>query len=337
MEVRGAIVYATLIEVVAVAPVILLPGLSGSFFRPLATAYALAILASMAVALTVTPALCLILLRKAPLTRRQSPLVGWLVPRYRRLLVAIVAKPRRPFAARGADATAALLLPFLGSSLFPEFGESFLVHWISKPGTWLARSAPPRTSAGPCGRCRACATSAPISVRRSFCRGGGRGRPGRELGQRRPPGRLRPGPFADPGRGGQHPRTVAGRGDLPVRAHLRGAQRLQRTDHRPHLRRRPTHAAGQGRRGARRARRLPGITDAKVELQQDEPQIQITENLQAAQRYGLKPGDVRRAAGVLVAGGRGGRRHLQGRKNPTTCRSGAPRRPGPARTPSPSC
>ena len=46
----------------------------------------------------------------------------------------------------------------------------------------------------------------------------------------------------------------------------------------------------------------PGITDAKVELQQDEPQIQITENLAAAQRYGLKPGDVRRAAGVLVAG-----------------------------------
>jgi Cu/Ag efflux pump CusA len=46
----------------------------------------------------------------------------------------------------------------------------------------------------------------------------------------------------------------------------------------------------------------PGITDAKVEIQQDEPQIQITENLAAAQRYGLKPGDVRRAAGVLVAG-----------------------------------
>src|SRR5581483_3315463 len=86
MEVRGAIVYATLIEVVAVTPIILLPGLSGSFFRPLAISYSLAILASMAVALTVTPALCLILLRNAPLGRRTSPLVGWLQPRYERSL-----------------------------------------------------------------------------------------------------------------------------------------------------------------------------------------------------------------------------------------------------------
>lgn len=39
MEVRGAIVYATMIEVVAVTPIILLPGLSGSFFRPLAVSY----------------------------------------------------------------------------------------------------------------------------------------------------------------------------------------------------------------------------------------------------------------------------------------------------------
>lgn len=84
MEVRGAIVYATMIEVVAVTPIILLPGLSGSFFRPLAVSYSLAILASMAVALTVTPALCLIPLRGAPLNRRNSPLVGWLQPRYER-------------------------------------------------------------------------------------------------------------------------------------------------------------------------------------------------------------------------------------------------------------
>ena len=78
LEVRSAIVYATLIDVVAVAPVLFMEGLTGAFFRPLALAYALAVLASMAVALTVTPALSLMLLHRAPLERRQSPLVGWL-------------------------------------------------------------------------------------------------------------------------------------------------------------------------------------------------------------------------------------------------------------------
>ena len=67
LEVRSAIVFATMIEVVAVSPVFFLEGLSGSFFQPLALSYALAVGASMLVALTVTPALSLILLSKAPL------------------------------------------------------------------------------------------------------------------------------------------------------------------------------------------------------------------------------------------------------------------------------
>ena len=64
LEVRSPIVYATLIIVAAAVPIFLLPGLTGSFFRPLAVSYTLAIVASMAVALTVTPALALILLRQ---------------------------------------------------------------------------------------------------------------------------------------------------------------------------------------------------------------------------------------------------------------------------------
>ena len=46
LEVRGAIVYATLIEIVAILPIFMLAGLSGAFFQPLAIAYALALLAS---------------------------------------------------------------------------------------------------------------------------------------------------------------------------------------------------------------------------------------------------------------------------------------------------
>ena len=148
MEVRGAIVYATLIEVVAVTPIILLPGLSGAFFRPLATAYALAILASMLVALTVTPALCLILLRKAPLTRRQSPVVSWLMPRYQRLLNGITAKPRRAFVSAGAlIAVAVLVLPFLGRrcSRSSRSATSWCTGSPSRVPRSPSRNAPPRT------------------------------------------------------------------------------------------------------------------------------------------------------------------------------------------------
>jgi Cu/Ag efflux pump CusA len=56
LEVRGPIVYATLIIVAAAVPVFLLQGLTGAFFRPLALSYTLAIVASLVVALTVTPA-----------------------------------------------------------------------------------------------------------------------------------------------------------------------------------------------------------------------------------------------------------------------------------------
>jgi Cu/Ag efflux pump CusA len=71
LEVRGAIVFASLIEALALLPVFFLEGLTGSFFRPLALSYALAVLVSMLVALIVTPALTMILLSRAPLDRHE--------------------------------------------------------------------------------------------------------------------------------------------------------------------------------------------------------------------------------------------------------------------------
>ena len=62
LEVRQAIIHATLIDAVVLIPIFFIGGLSGAFFQPLAVGYGLAVLASMFVALTVTPALCLILL-----------------------------------------------------------------------------------------------------------------------------------------------------------------------------------------------------------------------------------------------------------------------------------
>ena len=73
LEVRSPIIYATLIIVLAVVPVFFMSGLAGAFFQPLAVSYAIALLASMLVALTVMPALCLMLLDRVALERRRSP------------------------------------------------------------------------------------------------------------------------------------------------------------------------------------------------------------------------------------------------------------------------
>jgi Cu/Ag efflux pump CusA len=137
LEVRSPIVFATLIIVAASLPVFLLEGLTGAFFQPLALAYTLAILASLVVALTVTPALTLILLRRAPVERRQSPLVRRLQRGYSALLGRIIRRPGRMYAGTGALLVIALaIVPFLGQALLPHFKErDFLMHWVAQPGT----------------------------------------------------------------------------------------------------------------------------------------------------------------------------------------------------------
>lgn len=136
LEVRGAIVYATLIEIVAIAPIFLLAGLSGAFFRPLAVAYALALGASMLVALTVTPALALIFFRNPKsLAHRESPLVPPMKRGYEWMLIRLVKRPRRAYVAVALTTACGLVvLPLLGQSLLPNFKErDFLMHWLGKP------------------------------------------------------------------------------------------------------------------------------------------------------------------------------------------------------------
>src|SRR6266699_2179972 len=137
LEVRSAIIYDVLIDVAVLVPIFFLSGVSGSFFQPLALSYALALLASMVVALTVTPALCLLLLRIAPLERRESPLLRWLQRGYSALLGRIIRTPYPAFATVCAIVLLGLaVLPFLGESLFPAFKErDFLMHWVTTPGT----------------------------------------------------------------------------------------------------------------------------------------------------------------------------------------------------------
>ena len=137
LEVRGPIVYATLIIVAAAVPVFLLQGLTGAFFRPLALSYTLAIVASLLVALTVTPALSLILLGRSKIERRTSPVVAVLQRGYTATMSRIVVRPRWAYATFALLTVVGIALtPLLGQSLFPGFKErDFLVHWVSQPGT----------------------------------------------------------------------------------------------------------------------------------------------------------------------------------------------------------
>lgn len=137
LEVRPAILHATVIIVMAVTPVFFMGGLAGAFFEPLAYAFLLAMLASMLVATTVTPALCLILLDRADIEHRESPLVPWLKRHYVAMLSKVIGAPRATFATVAAIVLVGVaVFPLLGESLLPEFKErDFLMHWVPAEGT----------------------------------------------------------------------------------------------------------------------------------------------------------------------------------------------------------
>ena len=139
-EVWQPLVYATLIVGLALVPVFFLDRLAGAFFPRLAAAYLLALAASLAVALTVTPAVAALLLSRGRLdTGALPPLVGRLQQRYASSLARVVTRSTAAYAAVGALVVlAAATAPFLGQSLMPTFKESqLLVNWQGPPGTSL--------------------------------------------------------------------------------------------------------------------------------------------------------------------------------------------------------
>lgn len=138
LEVRSAVVFASLIVMLVFVPIFFLGGVAGTFFQPLAIAYVLAIGMSLLVALTVTPAMCLLLLPNAPLTEeRDTRIVAGLKRRYVGFLPRVVG---RPALAVGIVA-GGLLLAGVGYATFkdqflPDFRETdFLMHFVEKPGT----------------------------------------------------------------------------------------------------------------------------------------------------------------------------------------------------------
>ena len=133
VEVRAPVVYATFVLVLTMLPVIALSGLQGAFFAPLGVAFVLATLASLLVALTVTPSLALLLLdTRAPAD--EPAFLHAVKDRHGRLLARICARPGLALGVVGVLALVVVAMaPLFGSELMPAFRERHYVVGISGP------------------------------------------------------------------------------------------------------------------------------------------------------------------------------------------------------------
>jgi CzcA family heavy metal efflux pump len=140
IEVRSSIVYATLAIALVFVPVLTMSGVTGRLFAPLGIAFILSILASLLVAVTVTPALCYLLLPNHSL--REPPWTQWIKRRYGELLLRVEKRPRTILVIVTLFTIAGLaMLPFFGGDLLPELQEGhYIVHMAAVPGTSLNES-----------------------------------------------------------------------------------------------------------------------------------------------------------------------------------------------------
>ncbi|MBP2160422.1 MULTISPECIES: efflux RND transporter permease subunit [Asticcacaulis] len=137
LEVRTAVVFASLIVMLVFLPVFFMGGVSGSFFRPLATAYILAIASSLLIALTLTPALCLLLMPKSSGEKTEPAMVRGLKHAYRGFLPVMVGRPKLAMGLIAAGlSVAAIGYVTTKDQFLPNFRETdFLMHFVEKPGT----------------------------------------------------------------------------------------------------------------------------------------------------------------------------------------------------------
>ncbi|MFN2468614.1 MAG: efflux RND transporter permease subunit [Gaiellaceae bacterium] len=321
LELLRPLGYATLIVVLAVLPVVFLDGRPGDFFGPLALSYALAVLASAGVALTVTPALSALLLRGGR-SRSRAPLLGPLKGRSAAVLAPALGRPRQVVLAGALVGLAtAVMTPFLGRSFVPSFKErDFLVHVNAAPGT--SRQETVRIAGRVARELQAIPGVRNVGVHVGRAVLGDRivgvnsaqlwvsldsgadydesvnrirtavhGYPGldRELvtysGERiRVVGSLADGKH---GEGGDGLDALTG-ADEPLVVRIYGKDLA--------------YLRTKAQEVRRRVDGIDGVVDPRVEPQAAEPSLQIEPDLAAARRHGIKPGDVRRAAATLAQG-----------------------------------
>jgi CzcA family heavy metal efflux pump len=142
LEVRRPVFYATAAVAVAFLPILMLSGLQGAFFRPLATAFLLAVALSLLVAMSATPALCALLMNRY-VPRADA---GWLRRCKQAQTWAITRLQSRPGVVLAVvlllGAAGVVLLPLLGARLLPDFREDYLIaHAALRPGISLSETS----------------------------------------------------------------------------------------------------------------------------------------------------------------------------------------------------
>lgn len=308
LEIRDRLIFGTVAILIMLVPIFYLAflgGLTGAFFRPLAMSYALAVLASMLVAMTVTPALALLLLRGARLEKREPPVVRWLQRRYGWVLERIIRRPAWAYVTVAIIAAVGFYsASHLGQSLLPEFKErDFLIHWLTKPGTSQPEMVRITT--------RASRELRAIPGVRNFGAHIGQALQGDEVvGIDFGENWISVDPNVDydktraaiqevvDGYPGLY-RDVQTYLKERIREVLTGSGeavvvRIYGQD--LEILREKAHEVEQ------RIATVEGIVEEHVEHQVEIPQIEVQVDLAAAERFGLKPGDVRRAAATFMAG-----------------------------------
>ncbi|HET9590320.1 MAG TPA: efflux RND transporter permease subunit [Anaerolineales bacterium] len=303
---RSALFFATIITLLAVLPVFFITGVSGELFRPLAVSYTLAILAAMVVALTVTPALSLILLSRSRRESSESPLVSRLQSSYVQNLARTTKSPWLANTAIIVLVVASIIaVPFLKPDLSPPtFQEPYLM---------VKLNGAPGTSHTEMNRIVSRASSELRAIPGVSNVGAHVGRAvfgdqvvnvnSAELWV-----------SIDPN--ANYESTVAA-----VREAVNGYPGLDR-EVRTYLQqtlREPQSAPNddvnvrlygedyavlrvEAEKLAQSLANVNGVVDPHVIAPVDEPTLEIEVDLASAQRYGVKPGDVRRAAAILLSG-----------------------------------
>ena len=144
MEVRSAILYATVIIVLVFIPLFALPGLEGRLFVPLGIAFIVSTLASLVVSVTITPVLSFFLLpRMKNLDHGDTKVLAWLKARYRNGLETVLERPKAAIVAAGIAVVAATAaVPFFPTTFLPPFNEGTLLIGLRlNPGVTLSESS----------------------------------------------------------------------------------------------------------------------------------------------------------------------------------------------------
>jgi CzcA family heavy metal efflux pump len=322
LEMRSPLAYATLIALLAAVPIAIMEGRPGAFFEPLALSFALAVAASMLVALTLGPALSLMLLSRGSPAGRDTPLLRRLAARYSGALSRLLRRPRAVLIAAAAAAAVGLaMLPLLGTALIPSFKDrDMLVRLDGEPGTSNPRMT--RMATDLSRELRAIPGVAGVGAHVGRAVTGDR-----VVDVNSSELLVSVDSSADYGatvasiedvvdrRGGVDPEVVTytaqkirdvgalGRGDDPVRGNDLNV--LTGSDD-PLVVRVYGQDLATLKTEARKVHRIvsgvDGVREPRIELPETQPTVEIETDLERAQRVGVKPGDVRRAAATLVQG-----------------------------------